>query len=250
MTGHFVPGMAIVALSLAPVALLADDFRVETDVFVGKQKEPIAAYLTLFSGKTIYDFTLTEPKQVTVFDTVRGRFIMLDVGRGVKTEVKLQEIEAFHAELRERSVERGTPLFPANLAYSYDEEGKWHLFSGENLEYRARGLTPKHENAADRYRYFADWYAQLNAMQPGNPPPYARMELNKAMAERNLIPEEIHRTIVVGRFPPRKSEARTQHLLNWILSEQDQKQIRRVGNQLQEFTSVPFQEFLGKAPQP
>jgi hypothetical protein len=100
MTGRLVPGMALVALSLTPVAIQADDFRVESDVFVGKQKEPVATYLTLFAGKTIYDFVLTDPQQVTVFDTVRGRFILLDVHRGVKTELKLQEIEAFHAELR------------------------------------------------------------------------------------------------------------------------------------------------------
>jgi hypothetical protein len=248
MTGQFVPGMALVALSLAPVVAWADDFRVETDVFVGKQKDPVATYLTLFSGKTIYDFVLSDPKQVTVFDTVRGRFILLDVERAVKTELKLQEIEAFHAELRERAVERGEPLFPANVRYSFVDEGEWHVLSGEALEYRARGVTPKHSGAAEQYRMFADWYAQLNAMRPGNPPPYARMELNKTLAERNLIPEEIQRTLSVGRFPTRKSEARTQHLMNWILSEQDQKQIRRVGNQLQEFSSVPLQDFFARIP--
>jgi hypothetical protein len=247
MTGHFVPSMAIVALSLAPVAAWAEDFRVETDVFVGKQKDPVAAYLTLFSGKTIYDFVLMEPKQVTVFDTVRGRFILLDVTSSLKTELKLQEIEAFHAELRERAAERGEPLFPVNVQYSFVEEGEWHVLQGEALEYRARGVVPKHTGAAEQYRMFADWYAQLNSMRPGNPPPYARMELNKTLAEHNLMPEEIQRTLVVGRFPPRKAEARTRHLLNWMLSEQDKKQISRVGDQMQQFRSVSPQEFFGQS---
>lgn len=250
MAGRFVPGVAVLALSLAPVAVRADDFRVETDLFVGKQKEPVATYLTLFSGQTIYDFVLNEPKQVTVFDTLRGRFILLDVERGVKTELKLQDIEAFHAELRERAAERGEPIFPANTQYSFVDEGEWHVIAGEAVEYRARGVTPKHAGAAEQYRLFADWYAQLNAMRPGNPPPYVRMELNRALAERNLMPEEIQRTMTVGRFPPRQLEARTQHLMNWILSDQDHKQIRRVGDQLQEFTSVSLQEFIGAASVP
>lgn len=43
---------------------LALDFRVETDVFIGTDKDPIAENLTLFSDGQVYDFVLKDRKSV------------------------------------------------------------------------------------------------------------------------------------------------------------------------------------------
>jgi hypothetical protein len=220
------------------------DFRVETDVFIGKEKEPIAQYLTVFESNTIYDFVLTGPQQATIFDVTRGRFLLLDAERQVKTELTTRDVEAFHQRLRERGLERDEAIFQAQYQYHYDEPEQWHVLTGDVVEYRARGVTPKFPDAAERYRAFADWYARLNAMRPGNPPPYARLELNRLLAEKQLIPESIERSLTTGRIAPRRLEARTEHHINWRLSAPDHKRIQRVGDQLANFRQVTAAEFF------
>lgn len=232
------------ATLLACSTLAAQDFRVETDVFVGKQKEPLAQYLTLFQASTIYDFALAGSQQVTVFDVTRGRFLLLDVQREIKTELTTRDIDAFHERLRERVADRDASLFQTQFEYQFEEAGGWHVLVGEDVEYRARGLTPKYPDAAERYRVFADWYARLNAMRPGNPPPYARLELNRLLAEKQLLPESIERSLTAGRITPRRLEARSEHHVNWRLSEPDQQRIRRVGDQLASFKAVSVAAFL------
>ena len=236
--------ITLLGLALSAPLAGAQDFRMETDVFGEGQKTPVAQYLTLFQGNTIYDFVLAEPQQVTIFDTTRRRLILLDSARQVKVELTTGEIETFHQRLREQVSNRQSALFETDLAYTYDEPQRWHVLTGEAVEYRARGAKPKFPEAAVRYRVFADWYAQLNAMRPGNPPPYARMQLNKVLAEQHLLPEEIQRTLTVGKLPPRRSQASSQHHVNWLLSEPDHKRIKKAGDWLTEFRSVALQEFF------
>lgn len=222
----------------------AQDFRVETDVFIGKSTEPAAQYLTLFYAGRVYDFALEGPPEITVFDVTRGRFLLLDTERQVKTELTTRDVDAFHERLRDRALERNDALFDTNFQYTFDANGNWHVLTSGSIEYRAQGAKGKYESAAQQYRIFADGYARLNAMRPGNPPPYARLELNRILAEHQLVPETVERAVTAGRITPRKLVARTVHHVNWRLSAPDHKRIERVGDQLASFRAVSYPEFL------
>jgi hypothetical protein len=169
----------------------------------------------------------------------RDRFILLDPQRSMKTELTTADVETFIQNLRERGAARSEHFFNPQFEYSYDEDTEWHELAGERLVYRAKGIEPELPGAADRYRFFADWYAQLSALRPGNMPPFGRMELNKLLAEKGLIPEDVERVVTIANvFPPKKIEARSHHLVNWRLSDQDHKQIRKVGDQIQSLSAV------------
>lgn len=119
--------VAITTLCTASLTA-AQDFRVETDVFVGRKQEPVAEYLTLFYGNYIYDFLLTDAQEITVFDVARNRFILLDPSRQVKTELTTSQVDAFHQELRERGLGRQDPFFTQQYEYAYKEEiGRAHV---------------------------------------------------------------------------------------------------------------------------
>ena len=71
--------MRSVAISLAVICLVnalgvflsrvaGQEFRIETDVFVDEQKEPIVETLTIFSDGVVYDFLLTGVEEITLFD--------------------------------------------------------------------------------------------------------------------------------------------------------------------------------------
>jgi hypothetical protein len=132
---------------------------------------------------------------------------------------------------------------------SFDEQSDWLTLSSKVLTYRMRGSAPKQASAVETYRQFADWYARLNATRPGNLPPFARLELNKATAARGLIPEEVELTVV----PPnlltgRKLVVRSHHLVNWLLSNTDRKRVDEAGKYLADFQTVGFREYRNTAP--
>ena len=89
---------AAVAGSMVQRAV-ADDFRIETKVFAGKETVPVSEDLTLFRGEQVYDF-LSKPREITVFDKPRSRVILLDPARRVKAEVSMERVMAFSDELR------------------------------------------------------------------------------------------------------------------------------------------------------
>jgi len=226
---------------------LAEEFRVETDVFVGHSKEPIAQNLTLFSSGLVYDFPRMGPEEVTVFDPVRGRFVLLDVPRKVKATLTTQDLLQLSAAIKATAGElEGAYAFAADPHFEkrIDENSGWLALTSPLLTYRAKCMAPKHKSAAARYREFADWYARVNITRPGSLPPFARLELNRALAERNQVPEEVELTIESERhLLGKKLVIRSQHMFNWILSNTDRQRIETAGNQMADFQSLSLQEY-------
>ena len=228
--------MAIVA------SASADEFRVESDIFVGNQKEPIAKNLTLFSSGLVYDFPRMGPKEITVFDPARGRFVLLDPRRKVKTTVTTQELLELAAAMKVHAREmKGAFAFAANPKFDQemDDETGWLTLSSPSLTYRALCISPESSSAVASYRGFADWYARLNATRPGSLPPFARMELDRAISERRQVPQEVELTVEPERrFVGRKLVVRSKHLFNWRLSNVDRQQIEKAGTYMADFEAV------------
>src|SRR6476659_8660970 len=86
--------------AISSAAALADDFRIQTDVYAGDSKIPVSQNTTLFRAGYVYDY-LTHPQRdntvvrVAVFDQQHGRFIVLDPARKVKAEVKTDDVLLF-----------------------------------------------------------------------------------------------------------------------------------------------------------
>jgi hypothetical protein len=254
--------LAIALLAAAAAAATGQEFRIDTELFVGNQKEPAAETLTLFTGGIIYDFLLTKPEEVTMFDPHRGRFTLLDPVRRLKCGISTQQVLDYSLALDAHAAEGKNPLFAfaaspkfSTTADAYEQNGQKLLrltLVGKPLEYSVVARKPERPEAVRAFRNFADWFARLNAMGPGNLPAGARLEVNKAIAERDLIPLEITRTIPAAHVLAAKSEVRSRHLVTWSLSGEDRKRIERAGTHLAEFRSVTFDEYRSttSAPQP
>ena len=135
-------------------------------------------------------------------------------------------------------------LFAPLFQQTFDEERSLLTLTSDRMTYAAKGTIPKQPAAAQRYQQFADWYARLNALKPGNLPPFGRIALNKSLAERNLIPVEIERTLTVERpLADRKLVARSQHAATWLISNTDRKRIETDGNHLSKFRKVSPKEY-------
>jgi hypothetical protein len=239
-------GLAVLVVALAWSACgiaAGQDFRVETQVFLDKPTEPNAESLTLFCGDVVYDFTKPQG-ETTVFDIRRGKLVLLDEARGIRTSLTTGELAEFSAAIKARGLQQGEKdLFEPQFETQFDEAQLRVTLASDHLTYSAIGTAAKNPEAAQRYRQFADWYARLNAMRPGNPPPFGRIELNKEIAERGLIPIEVERTVVENRTLKSRKIARSKHTVTWLISGTDQKRIDEAGHQLANLREVSPSEY-------
>jgi hypothetical protein len=243
----------IVAIGGAASLVGAEAFRVDTELFQNQDKKPFGEQLTIFTeGGTVYDFCLTAPQEVTVFDSRRGVFTLLDESRRVKAVVTTQELLGYNFDLENHAPQSNNALFAFCAAPQFETTEKEIDRSGQTtielrltakpLTYVAEGQRFGHPEAVKAYRHFADWCARLNATC-GNSPAAARMALNQALAERDLLPLEITRT----EWNKKKLETRSQHRINWILAGEDQKKIDHAGDMMATFQLVSYDEYRSGA---
>lgn len=259
--------LTVVFVGLSQAAS-AQDFRIDTEVFVtsdrdkekDKDKQLVAETLTIFTHGLVYDFLLTEPREVTLFDPLRGRFTLLDESRQLKASIGTQDVLEYVLSFDAHAAQSKDALFafaarPQFETATEEVEQNGQPFvritlSGKPLEYVALGQRPQDPQSVKAYRQFADWFARLNAARPGNLPPAARLVLNEQLASQGLLPLEVTRTITaVGAFGREKRlEVKSRHLVNWTLSGEDRKRIERAGDWLANFQPVSFDEYRA-APQ-
>ncbi len=236
----------MLGLGLAPLALAAD-FRIETKVFVGKDTKPASHNETLFQAGFVYDY-LSDPQRITVFDQVRGRFILLDPTRKLKVEIKTEEVlvfsERFHAWAAKSS--NGFMKFAADPEFDVklSADGKLTMVS-PHITYTLETVPVASQQTAQQYREFSDWYARFNAMiHLGSTPPFPRLVVNKELAKNSLIPTEVTLTIPAQRtLGVSAVSMRSEHHVSWRLLQRDVEKIGETANQLATFTTVDLAEF-------
>lgn len=241
--------LSIMVFSAAWVTVArAQEFRIETDVFVEDAKEPAVQTLTIFHNGVVYDFLLTGVEEITMFDRDRNRLVLMDTRRKVKTELNLDAIVTFMAQMKiQLDDDRRKYLLSDDAETMTDEDG-WVKLGNERVTYRAECIKPDDKATALEYQEFADWYARLNAMRPGGFPPFLRIRLNSEIAKRGLLPKTIERSIAEKKALSESTHrVRSQHLANWRLSHTDRKRLDRVGTYLANYPTVTFREYVQPA---
>ncbi len=246
-------GCGVVALGLFVQLAQAQDFRIDTEIFVGTEKAPRSETLTIFHQGLVYDFLLSEPQEITIYDAQRGRFTLLDPTRKLKATVTTQDLLGYVLQFETHAAQSKNALFAfaaapkfETLVEELEQNGQPQTkisLTAKPLEYVVLARPCDRPDAVELYRNFADWYARLNATFQGNLPPGARLALNSALFEKRLLPVEITRTIPAATPLSRKVEIRSKHLVNWALSGEDRKRIDRAGEHLVSLPTVSFDEY-------
>lgn len=246
---------AISTVFLFGSAALAQNFRMETDVYVGSQKKPICQTLTLFADTMVYDFIYGPDEknkddqkitEVTVFDMNAGRVVLLDMAKNRKTVLTHEQLVEMTTAMKVLTTERDEVFhFAANpkfeLKPAIDQAQPGFTLTSPKMTYVVECEAAQLKDAPQRYQEFSDWSARLNACRPGNLPPFARMEVSKELAQRNAIPKQITRTTIApSRLGNKKLEMRSVHHVNWTLSTNDRKRIETVAQQIGTFQSMTF----------
>ena len=247
MRSHRILLVALALVARFSAAALAEDFRIETKIFSGKEKTASSQNLTLFSAGYVYDY-LSDPKRVAVFDRAHGRFILLDPAHKLKTEIKTEDVVVFSEKFHAWAAKSSNPFmkFAADPEFEveFNDDGKLTLTS-PHLVYRLETVPAKKSETAEQYREFCDWYARFNAMlNLGSTPPFPRLEVNKELFKRSLVPTEVTLTIPSqATSGVRAVTLRAEHHFNWRLLHSDQEKISETANQLATFKTVDLAEF-------
>ena len=240
--------LAVFTLLSASTSAWAADFRVETKVFAGDEKETISENTTLFHGGKIYDF-LAKPTEMTVYDLPRSRILLLSPSRGVQTELTVQSLQEFSSKLQEWSASQADPLLKFSARPQFEqqlnESSREATFNSQFVTYRVVTETAKSDEIARQYREFCDLSGRLNGLvNPGGLPPFPRLEVNRALEESRKLPEEVHLNIASRRFGGKPLTARSEHRFHWRILEADQERISETAEYLTRLTKVGIQQYV------
>lgn len=229
----------------------ADDFRVENAIFLDNEKQPRIESTTIFAAGLVYDY-LKSPAEVTVFDPSRGRFVLLDLSRRVRTEVDLLKIHRLCEQIQTWAAKQSDPLLNFLAHPRFDEqapEGTGRLaLSSPLVSYELTTAAMPTPAISTAYRQFSDAYSELNALlNPGSRPPFARLVLNDVLDRRQQFPQEVKLTLQVGSgFSAKRTVIRSQHRLATTLVEADRDRVAQTGQYLTIFSPVAFEEYQKK----
>ncbi len=242
-----------VAATLPLPSALAFEFRIATKVFVGEEEAPVTEAITLFHDGAVYDF-LNDRDQIAVFRKPgggkTGRFILLNGEHRVQTEISTEKLAGAMATLRTWAKSQRDPFLRFAAAPQFEEsfepENGTLVLASALESYTVTTEPTEHPEALAEYREFLDWYAQLNALLSGGPPPEPRLELNEVLARRKSIPRKVELTRA-GQDP-----LRAEHDFTWRLSREDVARIDEVRTSLAAYRMTNNEEFraLTQAPAP
>jgi hypothetical protein len=235
----------IVAASTA----VAEDFRVDSRVYIGKETTPHNSNTTFFQGAHVYDF-LDQPEQITIYDLGRERFVLMDTDRKVRTEITGEMITAFCKSLRVVEAKHNDPLLRFALAPTFDEKEQKddgpRVFESKFITYRVNASKPEDPTMAARYREFSDWSAKLNSLvNRGSLPPFPRLTLNTSLAKSGQVPDKLQVSLSPRSFlPGRGVTFRSEHEFRPRLLDSDLKKIEHAGELLTSTKRVGLGEYL------
>jgi hypothetical protein len=221
----------------------AEDFRVETRIFVGDQEEPASTNVTRFKGAVVWDFS-GDGSEIVMFDKSRGRFAMLNLQRKVRTEVTSGEVMQFTQQLRDWANGQDDPLLKFCATPRLEPTpGATPLnlkFKSPLLTYDIVAERPDKPEIAARYREFSDWYARVNTLfRPGLLPPFPRLLVNEHLGREQLVPQRVQLTLAPQRSHGNKEvTVRSEQSFVYGLLESDLAQINRAAGYLVTLRSV------------
>jgi len=248
MPAHRVLAAALFFLSAMAImteSARTADFRVDNRVVADGRSQPQSQGVTIFSDGLVFDF-LNEPAEVIVFDKAHRRFILLEIGRHVRCEISIDDVEAFVNRVKQRLAGHPNPtvkwLADPLFEESFARETAELTLKSPSIIYQVR-VQATDAAVAAQYREFSDWYAQFNlALNPASRPPFPRMMLNEAIERRHGIAKEVHLSATLSAKDAPVKVA-SYHQLAAELDAADKNRVAEVRQHLRNFQSVSFREY-------
>ncbi len=224
----------------------AEDFRMETFIYVGDDEEFDSRTVSLFHNGVYYDLrgvshstTIYSPPQ----GNQPGRFVLLDPSREIKTEWTTDRVDGYIAKLTRWAMGHKDVMLRSHAApkftTTFDEATNNLKLSSEALTY---DVDTQPLASPDRARVLFEFYnafAELNCLTATSLPPGPRLALNRELLDRQIAAV----TVRLATDDLEKPDLRSEHKLAWLLSKDDLDAIAVVNEQLVKFREVSNAEY-------
>lgn len=221
-------------------------FRVVTSVFRHGSNQPVATSTSYFSANQICDISgQPDASRALIVDRSVEKVTIIDRQRQLACTVSLDELMRVGAALGTRT-ENKPPLvkFAANPVFDvkwFDSNHKLKM-NGEFINYDVETVPEQNASAAAQaYREFADWSAQVSATRKGGLPSQARLELNDQLSRKRAIPKRVELTFVDQRG--QTAVFYSTHKYDWQLTESDQRKIAELNQTAKSLKQIDLAQF-------
>jgi hypothetical protein len=234
-------------LSHQPGMVQAEDFRVDNAIYEGDRKEPTSESITIFHGGIVYD-CIKSPTEIVVFDDIADRFILLNPSRRERAELTSTELATFVDQLQKLALKSKDPVvqFLAEPKFQerIDDTTGDLILSSPLVNYRVALSPQSNKGIVEQYHEFCDYYARLNALlSPGSRPPFGRLVVNAALAQRQATASQVQLTIRSEKGTNQQTMVRSEHQLVTPLELGDIERVAKIREQLDTFKKVSFDQY-------
>lgn len=232
--------------------LAAQEFRIESQIYMGESTLPVSQNVTLFSEKLVCDFLMSNevdphPIEIVVLDPHQHLLVLLDVRQQIRVEIPDLQVLRLLDELRRETKQNEQAKFL--LEDSFEEDTDWSqgfvTLTSPSIVYRFKGEQPKQVMILPKYFEFLDSFTNLNATDPKKMPPFPRIRLNQSIKKLGWIPTEVQMSIIPNGFFREPMRAESKHTMTMGLTDKDRALIVAAKQYWTQFKAVTLTKYRG-----
>lgn len=230
------------------------EFRIDTSVYVNDNKTPSSQNITLFSNGVVYDFSMSknngEPSEITIFDSKKKSFTLLDVQRKIKFQIGQSQLVSLSEGLRAATRQNPETRFLVTDDYQeeHDEATGWFSLANDVMTYRFQGRKPRNTQVLDSYNDFLRQYTLLGATNPSQLPPFPRLRFNRIIRKSGLIPTVVERSVKESGFFRHAFTMSSKHALVETITDSDRRRIELANSYGVRFRAADMASYRGLSP--
>lgn len=225
----------------------AQEFRIDTEIYVGDQAQATSTNTTLFSDGLVYDIPTTGSSmhEACVLEPARRRIVLLDRSRQVKLELDDLQLIRMGDSLRKQTQQNKAAEFLVRDRFEeqVDVASGVATLTSPLITYRVTGSRPSDVRMLPAHNQFLSYFTRMKFSDPHAFPPFPRLQLNETISKAGWIPSEV--TIKIEKNPlyPEGMSARSRHTLTPTLSDRDRQTIADLKAQWLNYQSVNLEKY-------
>lgn len=242
----------VTCMSPSDAVAQTPEFKIETSLYSGDNKQPFSQNITLFSQGLVFDFTTdgSSPPNILetkIYDSREKQVALLNHQTETQLELSDTRLLQMVDGLRRDISQKPDLKFLVEETFTETEETSLSQvrLSSPTIDYRAVGKRPDDTRRLVIYSEFLDTFARLNASHPGSFPPFARLRLNESIKKHGWIATEVEVKIQANAMLSRGVAMRSTHIVIDGLSDDDQQRIVKAKQQWLNYKKVDLLTFRG-----
>jgi hypothetical protein len=239
--------VAAFVLAVATPATYAQQFKIESQIYLNGEDKPSSANTTLFSDGLVFDFQTqgSQSHEAIILQPKEHQTILLDRLRRMKLVLDDVQLIKMADALRKETAQDKRAGFLVNQRF----EERLSLDNGAatlkspTIEYTIRGSRPRDLAVFPIYSNFIDAFTRLQVTDPHAFSPFPRMRLNETIRKVGWIPTEVAVQFKSNPLMKQGLKAVSKHTFIAELSASDKDKIVELKSEWLNFESVDLYEF-------